>query len=52
MSMRTYQNLNMSTRYVIKMSTHNYKINKTHYHNCFVLNDKKLITITKAVIKI
>ena len=50
--MRTYQNLNMSTRYVIKISTHNYKINKTHYRNCFVLNDKKLITITKAVIKI
>jgi hypothetical protein len=47
--MRTYQNLILSKVHVISRSAGNYKINKTRYHKCFFSNDKKLITITKAV---
>ena len=48
--MRTYQNLILSKVHVISTTALNYKVNKTRYHNCFFSNDKKLITIIKAVI--
>ena len=48
--MRSYKNLIVLKVHLIGRSTRNYKINKTHYHNCFISNDKKLITNTKAVI--